>query len=227
MREARILLVAGDLSAATRWMQESGLSVADERCWPIRRYIFLAHVLLAREQFGECLELVARLSSIARASGAMGYVIELAILQALALWARGRQERGAVCLTYALSLAEPEGYVRSFIDHGAAIKPLLHRVIVRGIRVAYAGRLLEALDRDLVRRREPGLTAQALLVEPLSERELEVLHFLPTHLTSAEIAAALTISPNTVRTHIKHIYGKFGVHSRTEAVRQAEELGLL
>jgi LuxR family maltose regulon positive regulatory protein len=122
----------------------------------------------------------------------------------------------------ALTLAEPEGYVRTFVDEGAPIAQLLRQTAARGTTPDYVSKLLAALESEM--REERRIDE---LVEPLSGRELEVLRLLTTHLSSTEIAQELFISVNTVRSHIKSIYGKLNVHSRKDAIQRARELGLL
>jgi len=117
--------------------------------------------------------------------------------------------------------------MRTFIDEGAPMGRLLRRAIVNGIAVAYAGRLLTALEEEAGKNRQQGTTAQVSMIDPLSERELEVLQLLTTHLSSSDIAQELTISVNTVRSHIKSIYSKLNVHSRNDAVQRARELEIL
>ena len=110
------------------------------------------------------------------------------------------------------------------------MRALLREAARRGVAVKYAGRLLAAFSgygsQVSDSRMSPNLQPETLS-EPLSERELEVLQLLKTHLSSTEIAKRLCISANTVRYHIKNIYGKLGVHSRSDAVQRAQELGLL
>ena len=147
----------------------------------------------------------------------------------------GRIEEANSALTRALSIAEPEGYVRTFLDQGAPMAKLLASVIEadRKVwdesarrRVIYAGRLLSALSEKVPARRlaVPSTTA---LIEPLSDREMEVLRLLNTALPTPEIAQELFVSANTIRSHVKSIYGKLNAHGRTEAIQRAKELGLL
>ena len=137
-------------------------------------------------------------------------------------------------LSRALGLAEPEGYVRTFIERGAPMGHLLKQAIARGISASYANKLLTALEGKTkdkesvlpVSRQVEG-RGIAALIEPLSEREREVLRLLITHLSRSEIADRLGISMNTVRFHVKNIYSKLGVHSRSDAVQRAEDMNLL
>jgi LuxR family maltose regulon positive regulatory protein len=146
-------------------------------------------------------------------------------------------EMALTVLDRALTLAEPEGYVRTFIDEGAPMATLLRQAETRGIRLNYVRKLLAAFE-DEAQEQTPLPGAEAVrpafvhrpsspLVEPLSERELQVLRLLNTQLSSTRIAEQLFLSVNTVRSHIKSIYGKLDVHCRADAVRRAAELGFL
>ncbi|MGD1994841.1 MAG: LuxR C-terminal-related transcriptional regulator [Anaerolineae bacterium] len=220
--EARIQLAQGDMPAAIRWMEESGLRLNDAPDIEYQAsYLVVARILLAQGRPNQALDLLARLLETVEAAGAMGAAIGALVLQALALQAQGEDDQALAQLERALSLAQPEGYVRIFIKEGAPMGDLLRQAIARGIRLDYAGRLLAAMTD------EPPLRVTSVLVDPLSERELEVLRLLTTHLSSTEIARELVISVNTVRSHVKSIYGKLEAHSRREAVARARDLGLL
>jgi len=222
-RETLLWLAQGNVAAASHWEERSGLSVNDELSFQeLLRYVTLARVLTARRRLDEATNLLARLLDLAQTVGAMGYTIEILVLQAMALQARGKGDQALIPLERALSLAEPEGYVRTFIDEGAPMGELLPQAAAQGIRLDYVSTLLAALESD-------GKTKSAhpSLVEPLSERELEVLRVLATGLSNKEIAETLFIAVGTVKQHLKSIYGKLGVHSRTEAAHRARDLGLL
>jgi LuxR family maltose regulon positive regulatory protein len=149
-------------------------------------------------------------------------VIELLVLQALAHHA-GRDVPAALdALGRAVTLAEPEGYLRVFADEGSPMVALLKALARQGTAGAYVRRLLAAVTRD-----EGPTPVRHGLVEPLSERELDVLRLLGSDLDGPEIARELSVSLNTMRTHTKNIYAKLGVTSRRAAVRQAQELDLL
>jgi len=136
-------------------------------------------------------------------------------------------DQALTALDRALSLAEPQGYVRMFIDEGSPMGKLLRQAVARGIALDYVSKLLAALESETKNKRRATTSATPSLIEPLSERELEVLRLLITHLSSTELAEELFISRNTVRSHIKNIYGKLNVHSRKDAIQRAQELGLL
>jgi len=126
-------------------------------------------------------------------------------------------------LTQALLLAEPEGYVRTFVDEGPALAGLLRRVAGRGVAPNYARRMLEAFAETP---RVMPAVAQPI-VEPLTERELEVLQLLAAGLSNRAMAQALVITVGTVKRHITNIYGKLGVNNRVQAVAKARELNVL
>jgi LuxR family maltose regulon positive regulatory protein len=120
-----------------------------------------------------------------------------------------------------VTLAEPEGYVRIFVDEGPPMASLLRVAAKQGIARTYVRRLLAAVNKT-----KDGAPASQALIEPLSERELDVLRLLATDLGGPEIARELVVSLNTVRTHTKNIYAKLGVNNRRAAVRRAAELDL-
>jgi LuxR family maltose regulon positive regulatory protein len=166
----------------------------------------------------------------ARSQGLDGLIIELSLLEALALDARGETGRGLEVLGRALDLSEPGGYVRIFVDEGPPMARLLHEVASGGTAPDYVGQLLAAFptgEPTPAELRTPDKPEQAELIEPLTERELEVLALLAEGLTNRVIADRLFISPHTVRAHTSSIYGKLAVHSRTEAAARARALGLL
>jgi LuxR family maltose regulon positive regulatory protein len=219
--EARLWLAQGDLAPAYHWEQESGLRADDEPSYQsVDEYSVLVRAFIAQGRLDEASRLLTRLVEVTEAAGAMGYLIESLVLRALALQAQGKYEQALAALERALIIAEPEGYVRTFVDEGPQLAHLLRRAVVQGIAVDYAGSLLAALADEAAAVPTP-------LVEPLSPRETEVLRLLTTHLSHAEMAEELVVSLNTLRSHVKSIYSKLDVHSRMEAVERATELGLL
>jgi LuxR family maltose regulon positive regulatory protein len=130
----------------------------------------------------------------------------------------------AVCtLGRALSVAEPEGFVRTFVDEGEPMARLLRQALVQGIAPSYVNSLLTAFGESA----QPTPPAAQALVEPLTERELEVLRLIAAGLSNREIAQELVVAVSTVKTHINHIYGKLAAKSRIQAVAKAQALGLL
>jgi LuxR family maltose regulon positive regulatory protein len=163
-------------------------------------------------------------------------VIEILVLLSLAHQMHGDIPAALVLLSRALTLAERQGYIRMFVDEGPAMAQLLQEALARGILPGYVEKLLAAFPERL-EARDLGLADAAQssslkslasdLVEPLSERELDVLRLLGTDLSGPDIARELMVSLNTLRTHTKNIYDKLGVNNRRAAVHRAEELKLL
>jgi LuxR family maltose regulon positive regulatory protein len=167
--------------------------------------------------------LLARLLEGAEAGERTGSVIKILPLLALAFQAQGDVDRALSALSRALTLAEPEGFVRTFVDEGEPMAGLLRLALSCGISPNYAARLLAAFGQEV----EPVSPGMETLVEPLTERELDVLRLIVAGLSNPEIANELVIAVSTVKTHINHIFGKLGVESRTRAVVKAQELRLL
>ena len=227
---ARALVAQGNWGEAVSWVHERGLSAADDLSYLQEfEHITLVRVLLAQhaavrhdQALDEAAQLLERLLLAAEQGGRTGSAIEILVLQALAQQMRG-DVRGALApLERALSLAEPEGYVRIFVDEGPAMASLLGTAGQHGIACDYVRRLRMAFSGTEV----PTHTTQSL-VDPLSQRELDVLRLLGTDLSGPDIARELVLSLNTVRTHTKNIYAKLGVNNRRAAVRRAGELDLM
>ena len=227
---ARVWIAQGRLGEALGWAREQGLSVDDDLSY-LREFehITLARLLLARYQgegaqrsAHEAARLLERLLLAAEEGGRTGRVIEILVLRALAHQALGDIPAALGFLDRAVTLAEPEGYVRVFADEGPPMTSLLRAAAKRGARPDYVRRLLAAASGV----EHNGPTEQAL-IEPLSERELDVLRLLGSELDGPAIARELMVSLNTMRTHTKNIYDKLAVTNRRAAVRRAAELNLL
>jgi ATP/maltotriose-dependent transcriptional regulator MalT len=237
--KARIWVAQGRLGEALDWARERGLSAHDDPSY-LREFehVTLARVLLARYKSDradgsmlEALGLLERLLKAAEEGGRMGSVIEILALQALAHEARGERPSALVPLEQALKLAEPEGYVRVFVDEGLPMARLLSGAAARGIMPDYTARLLTVFEAE-EHKSETGshlplaLPAQSL-TEPLSQRELEVLRLVAQGLSNREISERLFLAVITVKGHNRNIFRKLQVRRRTEAIAHAQELGLL
>ena len=240
---ARIWVAQGRLAEAASWVRERGLSATDDLSY-LREFehVTLSRMLLARHSkehsdtsIHDAIQLLGRLLSSAADGGRTGSVIEILVLQALAHQAQGDLPAAHAALKRAVTLAEPEGYVRVFADEGQPMAALLRaaaRVAPREHGAAaskHVRRLLAAVGETADSTPfEVGLAQPRQgLREPLSKRELDVLRLLGTDLDGPDIARELVLSLNTVRTHTKNIYAKLGVNSRRAAVRRAEKLDLL
>jgi LuxR family maltose regulon positive regulatory protein len=243
--QAQLALAQGNLDEAVRWADTSGLHADDDLSFPHEmEYLILARVLIAKGRsdpagpfLREALSLLDRLRAAAEADGRMGSAIEILIVQALALDTQQDLTKALAALERALSLAEPEGYVRVFVDEGDSIAALLMRVAERRTPVApYAVSLLDAFPRtkgqglrtETAESTRSVLRSQSsVLVEPLTEREIEILQLIAAGRSNQAIADTLVIAVSTVKKHINNLYGKLEARSRTQALLRARELNLL
>ena len=159
-----------------------------------------------------------------KAAGANGYLLDILVLQALSYQALDLHDRALQRLVQALTLGEPENYRRVFADQGRPMAHLLRRAVTRGHASAYGKSLLALIDRDSL---QATGEHTPLLIEALSERELEILRLVAAGLSNRQIAAELVLALGTVKKHISNIYGKLQVGRRTEAVVRARQLDLL
>jgi LuxR family maltose regulon positive regulatory protein len=213
------------LGIAERLLQEYEIKIDDEISYDnFLRYFSLARLRIAQKKYDEAEKTLDWLLITAESWGYANGLIELLVLKSLVLFSQDKETQALTVLGDALAKAEPEGYVRIFVDEGEPMAKLLQRARANGIAPDYVNSLLAAFDTIMVA--EPSSIGQVLL-EPLSKRELEVLRLLTTELSVPEIADELIVSANTVRTHTRNIYAKLDVNNRRSAVRRAEELKLL
>jgi LuxR family maltose regulon positive regulatory protein len=249
--QARLWLVQGNLVEAVYWTETCGLSLGPDfnyRQYP-SEYGTFVRVWLAQERFEEALSLIERMQAAAQAAGRRGRLLEIMILKALTFYAQGNFQQAFSPLAQALALGEGGGYRRIFIDEGPAMAQLLRLAKSRNAvpNTPYLNELLDAfvetteplfeaeIERagkpvsEMMPQRSPGSRSktQPMLVEPLSERELEILQLVADGLSNQDIAARLVIAEGTVKKHLHNIFGKLDVRSRTQAIVRATELRLL
>jgi LuxR family maltose regulon positive regulatory protein len=224
-------LAEGNLQAASQWASERNRKLHGEVDYQNQLvYRTLAQVRLAQGQrgdenaLGEAQSLLARLVRLFESSGAIAYLLQTLILQALAFQAAEQPGQAMNSLRRAILLGEGGGYIRVFTREGQPMEKLLRSAAVPGNQSPYMVKLLDAFENT-----SKGVNGSSIatFTESLTDREREVLRFLESSMTVPEMADSLVISIGTVRTHIKRIYRKLGVHSRFEAVTKAKELHLL
>jgi LuxR family maltose regulon positive regulatory protein len=237
---AGLQLAHGDLNAALFWAENCGLSPDDAEAthvgWREVEYLTLARVLDAQGKHTEASSLLERLLNAAQTGGRIGSAIEISVVQAIVQHMQGNRAHTLECLEYALTLAEPEGFLRTFIDEGEPMRQLLldyQSTIKKRIGdsvdsdslrlLAYTDKLLAAFSQPAAIKKPESES----LLEPLSERELDILRLIATGRSNQEIADILVIAMSTVKSHINSIYGKLGTNRRTQAVVIARDAGLL
>jgi LuxR family maltose regulon positive regulatory protein len=245
---ARLALVQDDLPAAVRWAEASGLGACDEPSYRREeQYLTRARVLIAQGQLGpmnsyldDALGLLDRLFTAAEGAGRMSSVIEILALRALALQAQHESSEALAVLERTLVLAEPEGFVRVFVDEGAPMAALLSELLKtwrkrsRGAKqltsLTYVRRLLAVLESPHTSTEPPvGRASESdqPLLDPLTAREQEVLTLIAEGLSNREIAARLFIEVGTVKWYVHTLLRKLEVDSRTKAISRARELHLV
>ncbi len=228
---ARVLIAMGDLVGARASADANDVRADDEVTY-LHEYehLTLVRLLLTQDALQDqdaAADLLDRLLTLAETESRSGSVIEIELLRTLAALRARDQERALAALGHAVELGATDGWVRLFVDAGPRVAQTLG-VLARRTPSHFLARLLEATGRP----EQPSAANrdtrdQAALVDPLSERELDVLRLLGSELDGPDIASELVVSLNTVRTHTQHIYTKLGVTSRRSAVSKAHQLGLL
>jgi len=219
------LLSGGQPERALDWAEERGLSPHDDPGQQSEaEHLVLARILIARHSLDEAEAQLERLIENSHSRGRVYTQIEMLLQLAVCRYSAGQYQKARQALLRALTLAEPGRFFASFIVLGDSMEQMLREIAadeqaVQAISAEYVEDLLRAFKF------KPELKSGGS--EPLSERELEVLHFLAAGCSNREIAARLYISMNTVKTHIKNINSKLNVHNRTHAVFAARDLGLV
>jgi LuxR family maltose regulon positive regulatory protein len=232
---AQIELARGNVRVAIQWANSSRLAPTDDVSYlHERQYLTLARVRVAQSReysttplLSQILVLLNRLLQDADEKARIDSVLEILIVRALALEAQHATSEALITLERALALAEPEGYIRIFLDEGPPMLDMLRLAHSRGLAPEYTSILLAASSEQTTSHLPVSLSHSAVLIDPLSERELEVLHSMATGASNDEIAEQLVIAVSTVKRHVSNILGKLTVSNRTQAVSRAREIGLL
>jgi LuxR family maltose regulon positive regulatory protein len=188
--------------------------------------LMIVQIYLAEKEYTRAFELIGRLIRDMEQKKVGHYLIRLLIWQALAYQGMKQEDLALIPLNRALAMAIPEGYVRTFIQEGDELVPLLKQASKIGIYPEYINALLSMMEHAS-KRPSPQETITSRLIEPLSQREMDVLRLLAQGLTDKKIAESLVIARETVHKHLKNMYGKLNVHNRTEAINRARQLNLL
>jgi LuxR family maltose regulon positive regulatory protein len=228
--QAKSDITHGDIGAAEHWVEANDLDLnSDFEFYREIEYLVLVRAFIAQRRYDEAHTLAERIYKIAQETGKRQTELEILILLAIVFSGQGKTEQALVHLERALNIGQPEGFIRTFVDEGPPMAKLLYEALQRDIYPEYVQRLLAAFpitepDKDASTKSQAD---QSGLIEPLSEREIEVLQLLAKGLTNQEVAQRLYLSPHTIKTHTRNIYGKLGVNNRTQAVERARALGIL
>ena len=240
--QTRLWLAQGNLPAAFSWATDWRrifTSHEDLNCSDEVEYLTLTRVLIAQairqenvELANEAKQLITSLLQSAQSAKRIGRVLEMYLLQALIDQTQGNMPLALISLQQALSLAEPERYIRLFVDEGELMVKLLREAARKGIASDYCAKMLQAFSQEDHHEKSgkytPSFSALSLsLSEPLTKQERKTLQLLATPLAIPQIASELVVEVSTIRTHIKRIYSKLDAHTRIEAVQKAKELGML
>lgn len=229
--QAKLALAAGDVAALERWSTTVASQEAEmTRLQQEQEALLLARWLIAQGEAEDCLGLLEPWYVEAADEGRAGSRLEILVLQSLVYGAANDLPQAHQALLEALRLAQPKGYQRLFLDEGEPLARLLPGLL-SGLSdeplLSYVQGLLAALGGGGAKQSHRAQTPPAPLIEPLSERERDVLKLVAAGLATEEVAQELVISIGTVRTHLKHIYGKLDAHNRVQAVERARALNLV
>jgi LuxR family maltose regulon positive regulatory protein len=240
IHKVKLFLRQGRHEDARVWAEKYAVSMAARHAYIYEaEHLMMIRFFIKDKQYTTALQRLQYYRERAEAGEATGSMIEILMLQALAYQAQGDHAQALQDLAHALSLAEPEGYMRLFVDEGEAMALLLielqaaqeHNILPSAVAKDYLDRLLAALDRSASGAHTPELHNPQLpapvLAKALSEREGEILRLIALGLSNQEIMHRLVIAKSTLKTHINHIYSKLAVHNRVQAIIQARELHLL
>jgi LuxR family maltose regulon positive regulatory protein len=227
---ARLELARENMEVAANWARTVSVTMDDEPTY-LREFELLTFArLLIRQKHNQTalIAFIDRLRIAAQSGGRIGSVIEVLVLQALAYHAFGNGRASLDALAEAITFAEPEGFLRVFVDEGVQVRDLLRTATARGLAGPYTRRVLAAFDGPTQPAVSPGASESTTPPnQSITARELEILRLIAAGLRNAEIAETLSISQATVKRHIANVYAKLGAEHRTEALVRAAELKLL
>ncbi len=225
--EAFIHLQRGELTAVRQWIEAAQIRAEDSPShFHEPRYLIFAHFLILEGRWAEAEKLLAVLRQQMLAGGRSGRLIHATVLTALAYQQQGQQAQATAVFQQALTLAEPAGFIRTFLNAGQPIAAVLATLKPANAKQqTYIQTLLDAFQGDS--KNSATRTPHSALLEPLSERELEVLLLVANGRSNRQIADELYLAIGTVKKHISNIFGKLQVSSRTQAVARARELNLI
>ena len=235
--QAQLWILQGRSDQAIRWIQENDIDrqIKEHKAqsrfdpiWEIQSQT-LARIYSSQGEHDLALQAIEPALAVAENNNRLRSIIKLHAMQAAIYQSKGDNASAMRILEKALKLGEPEGFVRTILDEGEPMVKLLYQAVSKGIYPEYANRLIAAAMKikPSGAPRKSDLGKQDQLVEPLSEREIEVLQLIAGGLSNQEIANQLHVSLSTVKGHTSNIYGKLGVHKRTQAVSRAADLGIL
>jgi len=228
--QIRVWLEQQNVEKTEHWLEQHALDEHGKLIFNNElEYIIYARILFTQGNWDEAIKLLEQLLDDANAGGRTTRIIEIQILKSLCYQAQGDLQLALATLEHALSLAEQNGYIRIFVDEGPRMAQLLYHTLEHEIAPDYVRQLLTAFSPLEPTEKTPPKSQEHefALIEPLSERELEVLQLIAEGLTNPDIATRLFLSPHTIKVHTRNIYEKLNVHNRIQAVARARGLGIL
>lgn len=234
--QVRIWLEKGQLEPVLVWAKKFERKIPADP-YPLEEmgyfrlisYMMFARVLIAQNRWEEAIELLDILLEAAQAGGRTSRIVEILLLKALTYQAQNDLTKALAAVEESIKIAQPAGFIQTFVNEGPPSAHLLYKAFSQGICPEYVHQLLDAFPAETPPQSKATYSPDADLgyLEPLSDRELEVLQLVALGLTNQEIATRLFLSKHTVKTHTRNIYGKLGVHNRTQAIAKANLIGIL
>lgn len=228
--QLRLWLAQGKIEETSQWLTEQGMEVTgNPDRFNEREYLTLVRFLIAKGHPSDTLDLLERVYTNANDRGDISRAIEILNLKALAMQAAGNTQQALNALEQSLNLAEPRSFLYTYINEGPSMERLLHDALSRNVSREFVQKLLNyfPVEHPEVNRQQKMISHGSELIEPLTDRELDVLRLIAAGLSRQEIASKLFVSVNTIKTHARNIYQKLGINSQMQAVSKARNLGLL